>query len=185
MAMNVKIDFDDVYEVEGGVDLSTNSFHTQLEDGSLIKLKIKIDPNPHPLFDNVYNLAFGPENWDGGVDDRIQLKHSDYQKVFSTILWNAYLYLKSNPTHSIGINGSDFRRACLYYRLIRSNYDYLNEFFEVKGLKYYVRISRLGKVDYEDPFDFDDIVAYPQKITRDEHIDLDKLYNYFIFKKKK
>lgn len=72
----------------------------------------------------------------------------------------------------------------MYYRFIKSNYDYLNEFFTIKGLKYYVRISRLGKYDYDNPFDFEDVVTYPNEIYKEERTTLDKLYNYFIFTKK-
>ncbi len=47
-----------------------------------------------------------------------------------------------------------------------------------------MRISRLGKYDYDNPFDFEDVVTYPNEIYKDERMIADKLYNYFIFTKK-
>lgn len=181
----VKITFDNTYDFEEvSTDLKIGTFKTQLVGGGEIPLRVEIDTKPHNLLPDVYNLAFGPLNNEGEIDDKIQLKHLDYSKVFSTILLNALSYLTENPTHYLGIDGSDIRRAILYYRFIKSNYDYLQEFFIIKGLKYYVRISRLGKSDFDDPFDFEDVFTLPNEIQRDERMTVDKLYNYFIFTKK-
>jgi hypothetical protein len=181
----VKINFENVYDFdEVSPDLKIGTFQTELEDGTTIPLRVEIDTTPHKLLPDVYNLAFGPLNAEGEIDDKIQLQHDDYSKVFSTILFNALGYLTENPTHYLGIDGSDIRRAIMYYRFVKSNYEYLNEFFIIKGLKYYVRISRLGKHDYDDPFDFEDVFTYPHEILRNERMTVDKLYNYFIFTKK-
>ena len=181
----VKIDFDNTYDFDAiSSNLKIGTFRTELADGTDVPLRVEIATEPHRLLPYVYNLAFGPLNENGEIDDKIQLKHKDYSKVFSTIIINALSYLTENPTHSLGIDGSDIRRAIMYYRFIKGNYDYLNEFFEIKGLKYYVRISRLGKYDYDNPFDFEDVVTYPNEIFRDERMTADKLYNYFIFNKK-
>lgn len=49
------------------------------------------------------------------------------------------------------------------------------------GLKYYVRITRFGKSQYENPFDFKDIMPYPERIKKGVKIFPPFMYNYFIF----
>jgi hypothetical protein len=112
-----------------------------------------------------------------------KLDHSDYSKVFSTILLTAFNYLTANPNHYLGVDGSSNSRATLYWRFLQNNYNYLDQFFDMFGLKYYVRISRFGKTQYDNPFDFDDI--YPHLDTIQKTTFWPKLmYNYFIFKLK-
>src|SRR5450756_294004 len=104
MAARVKIDFDKVYdfdEITPGFNLS--SFNTRLEDGKAVPLKVKISNQAHALLPNVYNLSFGPLNKQGKIDDRAELAHSDYSRVFSTILFSAYAYLLRNPDHILGV----------------------------------------------------------------------------------
>jgi hypothetical protein len=52
------------------------------------------------------------------------------------------------------------------------------------GIKYYVRITRYGKTQYDNPFDFEDIQPYPDRIVKTtewpEH-----MYNYYTFKLRK
>ena len=182
MAVRVKIDFDKVYdfdEISPGFNLS--SFNTRLQDGKEIPLKVRISNQAHALLPNVYNLAFGPLNKQGKIDDRAELTHSDYSKVFSTILFSAYAYLRQNPGHYLGIDGSDNTRAYFYYRALQRNFAYLDRHFHMYGVKYFVRITRFGKTQYDNPFDFQDIMPYPSKIGADHEITQDHMYNYFIF----
>ena len=51
-------------------------------------------------------------------------------------------------------------------------------------MKYYVRITRFGKHQYENPFDFKDVKSAVVKITRDSPRYPEFLYNYFLFTKK-
>ena len=183
MALNIKINFDSAYDfadISPGYNLS--SFETVLEDGKNVNLKVKISNNPHALIPNVFNLAFGPLNKQGKLDDKAELSHRDYSKVFSTILFSAYAWLKKKPDDYIGIDGSDNIRAYLYYRAIKNNFVYLDKHFIMYGVKYYVRISRFGKTQYANPFDFEDIVPYPYRIDKDHTISQDAMFNYFIFK---
>jgi hypothetical protein len=57
-------------------------------------------------------------------------------------------------------------------------------YFEIFGLKYYVRMTRFGKRQYDNPFDFADVLPSPEKIIKNMRIRLEWLYNYFIFKLK-
>ncbi len=186
MAVAVTIDFRNTYQVEPvSDDYRISKFNTILKDGTSEELKIKISNNAHELMPNVYNLAFGPEDDKGKINDKAELPHTDYSKVFSTILFEAYTYLRKHKSHSIGIDGSDMNRAILYFRFIQKNYTYLADRFNIYGLKYYVRITRFGKTQYQNPFDFDDIFLKPQLIEKGEKINFDSLYNFFVFGLKK
>lgn len=185
MAVRVKIDFDKVYDFEEiSPDFNLSSFNSRLEDGRELSLKVKISNHAHALLPNVYNLSFGPLNRQGRIDDRAEIPHTDYSRVFSTILFSAYAYLRQNPAHILGIDGSDNTRAYFYYRALQRNFDYIDQYFHVYGVKYYVRITRFGKTQYENPFDFQDIIPYPYKIGPDHKISQDNMYNYFIFRLK-
>jgi hypothetical protein len=182
MAIAVKIDFEEVYTSDIISDDSRiNIFTTELQSGTTKSLKVAISNEVHELIPNTYNLSFGPIKADGNINDKVRLTHSNYSKVFSTILFGAYSYLRRNPDHLIGIDGSDNNRAHLYYKFIHRNYDYLNQYFDIYGIKYYVRISRLSKRQYDNPFDFNDVQSEPIEIKKNEILHPDEMYNYFTF----
>ena len=186
MAVPVKIDFDNLYEIENiSEDLKFSSFRTQLNNGHAVPLVVRISNQSHALLPNVYNLSFGPLNAKGKLDDKAELTHADYSKVFSTILFSALAYLETNPGHYLGIDGSDNARAYFYYRALQRNFAYLDRHFRMYGVKYYVRISRFGKTQYDNPFDFEDIIPYPFRITKGAPVSQDHMYNYFIFNLKR
>lgn len=182
MAVSPKINFDDLYDIDHiSSDLKFSSFKTKLNNGKDVPLSVRISNQAHALLPNVYNLAFGPLNAKGKIDDKAELSHSDYSKVFSTILFTAFAYLKNNPTHHLGIDGSDNARAYFYYRALQRNFNYLDQYFRMYGIKYFVRITRFGKTQYDNPFDFEDIMPYPFRIEKAAQISQDHMYNYFIF----
>lgn len=182
MAASVKIDFNNLCEIDNiSEDLRISTFQTKLNNGQAMPLIVKISNQSHAMLPNVYNLAFGPLNAKGKIDDRAELTHADYSKVFSTILFSALAYLKSNPDHYLGIDGSDNARAYFYYRALQRNFNYLNKHFRMFGVKYFVRITRFGKTQYDNPFDFEDIMPYPFRIEKGALISQDHMYNYFIF----
>ena len=89
----------------------------------------------------------------------------------------------NNPDHYLGIDGSENLRAWYYWRFVQRNYDYLSDYFDMFGLKYYVRISRFGKYQYDNPFDFEDIQPQPDRIVKMDGWPK-QMYNYFIFRLK-
>jgi hypothetical protein len=185
MAVAVSIDFDNTYEIEPiSEDLRVSTFNTELANGEEIPLRVEISSEAHELLPSVYNLAFGPINKKGKIDDNAEIAHADYSKVFSSILLAALTYLTDHPEQYLGIDGSNNARAYLYYRFLQRNFDYLDQFFEMYGLKYYVRITRFGKNQYDNPFDFEDVQPMTARITKDQSISPDFMYNYFIFKTK-
>lgn len=182
MAANLKIDFKNLYEIDNiSEDLRISTFSTKLNNDQALPLIVKISNQSHALLPNVYNLAFGPLNSKGKIDDKAELTHADYSKVFSTILFSALAYLKTNPDHYLGIDGSDNARAYFYYRALQRNFAYLNQHFRMFGVKYFVRITRFGKTQYDNPFDFEDIMPYPFRIEKGAQVSQDNMYNYFIF----
>lgn len=184
MAIAVNIDFDATYEIDTiSGDLRTTTFSTQLVSGSQVPLKVEISQESHELLGEVFNLAFGPMDETGEIDDKAKMQHQNYSRVFSTILLSALNYLTTNPTHYVGIDGSDNSRAFLYYRFLQRNYQYLNKYFDIYGLKYYVRITRFGRTQYENPFDFEDIIPFPDLIQKTNKPP-SKMYNYFMFRLK-
>jgi hypothetical protein len=185
MAIAVNLDFENPYDIDLLTeDFRIGVFETELQDGSTVPLKVEISNVPHELLPKVFNLAFGPMNAEGEIDDKAELHHKDYSKVFSSILLTGLTYLSNNKDHYIGIDGSNNARAYLYYRFLQRNYDYLTRFFYMFGLKYYVRISRFGKNQYDNPFDFNDIFPSLDEIPKNMAIRSDLMYNYFIFNKK-
>jgi hypothetical protein len=127
------------------------------------------------------NLAFGPLGEDGSIDDFAAIQHADYSKAFSTILLGAMTYLKSNPNLYVGIDGSDFRRAYLYFRTLQRNYNYLQQHFRIFGVKYYARVLR-GKDKYDQmSIDPEELIYTPFSINNEPLTNHKSLYNYFIF----
>ncbi len=186
MAVAVKLDFDNTYEIEPlSDDLRVSAFTSDLADGSIVPLRVEISGQPHALLSSVFNLAFGPTNAKGEIDDKAEIAHKDYSKVFSSILVAGLYYLTDHPDHYLGIDGSNNARAYLYYRFLQRNFDYLDQFFEIYGLKYYVRISRFGKNQYDNPFDFNDVMPITDRIRKGMVIRSNLMYNYFIFKLKR
>jgi len=181
MSRRVTIDFENTIGFDAlSKDLKTANFKTMLEDGNPVNLKIEISNEEHELMPNMYNLAFGPIDVKGKIDDRAQLTHKDYSAVFSTILLAALGYLNKNQGHSIGVDGSNNSRAYLYWRYLQHNYEYLSHYFEFFGIKYYVRISRFGKLQYDNPFDFADIIPASIPIYKTDQWP-EPMFNYFIF----
>jgi hypothetical protein len=186
MALNVKINFDDCYEIETLTsDLTLSKFTTVLKTGEEVPLAVQISNIPHPFIADVYNLAFGPLIAENRIDDKSKLQHQNHSKVFSTIIFSALSFLTENKEKFLGIDGSSNARAYMYYRCIQNNFDYLNQFFTIYGVNFYVRVLRkLKDEDEVNPIDPEDIKPLPELIEKGNSIPAEKLYNYFIFKLK-
>lgn len=185
MAVTEKLDFENTYRLEPlSGDSRVSTFTSELENGTSIPLRVEISATPHPMLPTVFNLAFGPTNAKGEIDDRAEIAHKDYSKVFSSILLVGLTYLKRNPEKYLGIDGSNNARAYLYFRFLQRNFTYLDQFFEMYALKYYVRISRFGTNHYDNPFDFDDVIPMADRIRSGMAIRSNLMYNYFIFRTK-
>ena len=175
----IKINLDNTFEA---IYVSSNFdqyiFESPLKNDKIIQLKVKFTNIAHSLLPNVYNLAFGPFDITGKIDDSINLRHKDSNKVFSTIILFSIIFLKDNPHVTIGIDGSDDLRANLYHRMFRYNYKDLQDFIVIIGVDWYARLLRNGSIELDDngmtffkpkpePFDF-------QRKSSD-------LYRYYMF----
>lgn len=60
-AMKVKLDFNNSYKIKFlSEDFRESLFQSELQDGSVLPLKVEISLEPHELLPGVFNLAFGP-----------------------------------------------------------------------------------------------------------------------------
>lgn len=184
MALNIKLDFDSTYPLESlSEDLTASAFSTVLQNENQVRIGIIISSVPHPYLPDVYNLAFGPLDSAGQIDDKAKLLHKHHSKVFSTVLLACFTFLEKFPDRYLGVDGSNNARAYLYYRCIQNNFEYLEQFFLMHGAKYYVRILRKPNDEDEGhPVDSEDIIAIPAKIQKGIRIDSNLLFNYFMFK---
>lgn len=179
MALNIRIDVENRYEFTDVVSENYNHvFNSPLKNGTNCPIAIKIDKEEHPMIENVHNLAFGPLNERNEIDDRVKLSHTDHAKLFSTIVFASISYLSIHKHKFIGIDGSDTRRAYMYYRCIKNNFAYLNTLFDIYGVNYYLRMLR------HNEYLSDDIMIVPKRITDKDNTRHQDLYNYFIFRTK-
>lgn len=178
----IKIDLTDTFEATSvSKDLKKFTFNSELKDDSIIELHVLISQHPDLLLPDVFNLAFGPLNKKQEIDDKINLKHKNINKVFSTILFYAIAFLEENrsKSYSIGIDGSDEIRAYLYHRMFRFNYKHLSDIIVTVGVDWYVKLLRNG-TDIERDSD-----GIPLFKPRPEPFDLKRnpkdLYRYYMF----
>lgn len=183
MGLNIRLDFNNRYDTEpfqGKVPY--RRFFSELKTGIRIPIGILISQEAHPLMPNVYNLAFGPLDQDNNIDDQAKLNHKNYSKLFSTIIYTGIEFLLKNEDKFLGIDGSNNARAYLYYRCIQNNHQYLQQFFKLHEINYYVRVLRKNSdEDSDHPIDATDIIARSHPILKEKKIKYDRLYNYFVF----
>jgi hypothetical protein len=177
--MVVAINFEEVYDLlEVTIDYTEATFYTFDRCGHPILIKILLKLVDNPLLPGVHNLAFGPTNEDGSIDDQVRIKHKDSNKLFSTILLFCLNFLQENPGVKIGLDGSDDTRAHFYHRIFMNNKNYLGDYFVALGVDWCVRLLRNGKIEINaagepffrlrpEPFDY-------QRTTKD-------LYRYYMF----
>lgn len=182
MRLNIKINFKETYPVEWlSRDLNNCKFVSETDQG-FVTLFISIEKNKNPILPEVYNLAFGPLNSLGQISDQIKIKHKNNQKVYSTIIYCAFLFLKKNKSLLVGLDGSNIVRSVLYFRILLSNYDYLTRYFQLTGIKYYIRLIRNFSKTHQFDVDTQDIINIGSIIYKNDSIERKKLYNYFILK---
>ncbi len=179
---NIDINLENIYHLTPVTDdLTKFTFQTELVSGTM-EIVVELEPARNPfLQDEFLNLAFGPVGNNGTIDDFAAVKHLHYSKAFSTVIFCGLVYLRENPEMYLEIDGSDFRRAYLYFRILQRNYDYLNEYFRLLGVKYYARVLR-GKDKNDDlSIDPDELTSIPSHIDKGPLVNHKSLFNYFLF----
>jgi len=180
--MKIKINFEDTYEpLTVSEDLKQMIFPSPQRDGTQAELLIKISTYQDIGIPRIYNLGFGPPDGNGEFDDNISLAHQDYNKMFSTILFHAYVFLNKNPELTLGIDGSDDRRAAVYHKMYINNKDYLEEYFEAIGVDWYVRVFRNWEYEKDE---HDNLLPKPRPEAFNYERSWHDLYRYYMFKKK-
>jgi len=172
------INFEETFEpIEVAEDFSSMTFNTVDKLGATVPIKINITPLESPLLLNVSNLAFGPLDADGSINDAAKIPHENPSKAFSTILLFCLAYLNQFPDKTIGLDGSNEVRAYLYHRMFLTNKEYLEEYFVSIGVDWYVKLLRSGDVER-------DTDGHPHFKPRPEAFDYTRirdLYRYYMF----
>lgn len=105
------------------------------------------------------------------------MRHKNINKVFSTIILIILTFLENYKNCSVGIDGSDERRAYLYHRMFKSNYETLKEYLIMIGVDWYVKLLRNGSVEMDE-------LGEPNFKPRPEPFDLKRgngeLYRYYL-----
>jgi len=181
----IKINFESIFEpIEVAEDLSFMTFYSTIITGEDILIKVEIEPLGDPLLPNVYNLAFGPLNDGGGINDTANINHKNIGKMFSTILSYSLFFLQHNADNNIniGLDGSSDVRAYLYHRMFQTNKKHLDEFFSSIRVDWYARLLRNQDIERdEDGNAFFKPRPEPFDYKRANH----DLYRYYMFKLKK
>ncbi|MDB5122383.1 MAG: hypothetical protein JWP94_512 [Mucilaginibacter sp.] len=192
MGIDIILDLQNCYPLTVRKNKKSYRFQALLENGENKQLFVLVDDNPHRDLPDVYNLAYGPagnsESDTEKIKDKDTIGLDDVSKVFSTILSCGLTFLESCPGTFLGIDGSDHKRSCLFHRVVHNNFDYLDQYFQIYGVKFYARLLRFngraveGSSEYLiDPCD---MKTEPVRIRKNNRVDTDNLYNYFIFKLK-
>ncbi|HCA06546.1 hypothetical protein [Chryseobacterium sp.] len=177
----IKINLDDTYEPHYvHDDLTEFIFNSELKDGKITDLHVKFYDIRDPFLPNVYNLAYGPIDHNGEIDDEIKLRHCNISKLFSTIVFFVITFLDTYKERKVGIDGSDNSRAYWYHRMFLSNHRELEDLIII-GVDWYVRLLRDGTVESDNK-------GRPIFKPRPEPFDLDRkasdLYRYYLIEKK-
>lgn len=175
----ITINFEDTFEPESVEnDLSQMIFNSPQVDGTMQQILVRIDSHPDPYLPNVFNLGFGPPDEDGNFHDDIRLKHTEINKVFSTVLFHGLTFLQENPELILGIDGSDDARATMYHLMFKSNRQYLNDFFVGIGVDWYVRVFRDGNYEVDET---GSILSKPKPELFNYERTRHDLYRYYMF----
>ncbi len=178
--LNIDLNFENIYELHvNTTNLKSFSFSSPTINGDNVHIEVWIQDAENLFLQDFLNLCYGPVA-DGTMNDFASVPHLDHSKALSTVLFCALTYLETQPDKYIGVDGSDFRRAYLYYRTIQRNYDYLRDYFRLFGVKYYARILRGSDKNDNMTVDISELYSVPYKIEQQPLNNHKSLYNYFI-----
>jgi hypothetical protein len=107
-----------------------------------------------------------------------KVKHADISRVFSTVLFHGLTFLQENPDLILGIDGSDDLRATMYHLMIKANRAYLEDFFVIIGVDWYVRVFRNWHCELDAQ---GHLFAKPKPEPFDYQRNRHDLYRYYMF----
>ncbi|GAA4448802.1 DUF6934 family protein [Rurimicrobium arvi] len=82
-------------------------------------------------YSELYNLAFGDATDSDDVDDTVESKNGDRDKVLATVAASVYEYTSNYPNRNIFFGGSTPSRTRLYKMVITKNYDEIVSDFDI------------------------------------------------------
>ena len=178
----IHLNLEQIYNIEAAKfddPVLIAEFDAPQKNGSMIRMYVKLSPHPDPFLTDVYNLCLGPEGENGEIDDAIRLKHEDVGKVFSTVIFIAYVFLLDHREFTIGLDGSNDIRANLYHSMFLLNREQMAEYFVTVGVDWYVKLMR-DRVNVE--CDEDGNPLFKPKIEPFDYTRTRKeLYGYYMF----
>ena len=182
----INIDFENTYEpvvVTFEKDISIIEFYSPQRFSNPELIRVEIRPHPDSFLQNVYNLSMGPLSETGKINDKAKMNHKDSNKLFSTIILFAVTFLTEYPELTIGLDGSDDRRATLYHSMFLANRKNLSQFVICIGVDWYVKLLR-NQIEIElkpDGTPFFKPRPEPFDYSRPRH----DLYRYYMFRLKR
>jgi uncharacterized protein DUF6934 len=94
------------------------------------RIQFSATDNPH-----IFNLGFGDKMADGGIDDSVDSKNGDRDKILATIVASIYTFTSVYPGNYVLFFGSSESRTRLYRMAISNNFDFLNTDFHIFAIE--------------------------------------------------
>ncbi|QSW88299.1 hypothetical protein J0383_18800 [Flavobacterium endoglycinae] len=123
------------YELSASTDNLVFKFVSNGTNGDIPKAIVyKITDN-----ENIYNLGFGdvisidPITGELNLDDLVESKNGDMEKIIATVAHSAYIFSKKYPDRLIFFRGSTPVRTRLYRSAISREFEELSKTFEIYG----------------------------------------------------
>lgn len=118
----------DTYPVESSDDLLTHSFMSEGPRGIIMK-RVELQK----IGCHRYNLAFGDDRENHGLDDTIRSNNRDREKVLATVATIVDTFLQANPHARIDVGGSTAGRTRLYQMKIFQYLQKINVGYIING----------------------------------------------------
>src|SRR5690348_14655404 len=104
--INIDLNLEDTYEINVlSNDLSKFSFNSPTNGASEYEeIQVEIERTRNSFLNEFLNLAFGPLDENGVINDFASVKHKDVSKALSTVLFCGLSYLETFKNVYIGID---------------------------------------------------------------------------------
>jgi hypothetical protein len=119
----------DKYKVDSGEDHLTYTFYSEGPKGKILKIILY-----QPVYEDLYNLAFGDANGEGfEFDDFIRTNNQDTDKVLATVASTLYDFFDHYNGALVIAQGSTHSRTRLYRRYLTAFLEAINSDFMLYG----------------------------------------------------
>ena len=119
----------EMYNVESGEDHLTYTFYSDGTKGRILKIVLY-----QPVYEDLYNLAFGDANGEGfEFDDFIRTNNQDTDKVLATVASTLYDFFDHYNGALVIAQGGTHSRTRLYRRYLTAFLETINSDFMLYG----------------------------------------------------